>query len=165
MMWYGILRPSLFSAHCASFMSRWPLLRGLHIRSCDRANDSYRKFIKKYKCFFFLKAMHTCVFIGKINDIYPLINWRSKRAIPGFFKIARVTSRAKIKPWSRELNPTHRRTLASTCQKSHSLRFLFENSYNMDSTSVSTLNAHYYAIKWAQNLCDFEDPTFLFLRT
>ena len=26
-------------------------------------------------------------------------------------------------------------------------------------TSVSTLNAHYYAIKWAHNLCGFDDPT------
>ena len=26
MMWYEILHPSLFSVHCASFMSRWPLL-------------------------------------------------------------------------------------------------------------------------------------------
>ena len=28
MMWYNILRPSLSSAHCASFMLRWSLLRG-----------------------------------------------------------------------------------------------------------------------------------------
>ena len=38
MMWYKILDPSIFSAHCASFMPRWPLLsRGgegsLHILS------------------------------------------------------------------------------------------------------------------------------------
>ena len=37
-MRYEILRPSFFLAHCASFMSRWPLLRGgggagLHILS------------------------------------------------------------------------------------------------------------------------------------
>ena len=37
---YEILCPSLFSAHCASFMWRCSLLRrrgGLHILSCDRA--------------------------------------------------------------------------------------------------------------------------------
>ena len=36
MMWYEILRPSLFSEYCASFMSIWPLLSGeggLHILS------------------------------------------------------------------------------------------------------------------------------------
>ena len=41
MMWCDILRPPFFVAHCASFMSRWPLLRGgggLHIRSWDRAH-------------------------------------------------------------------------------------------------------------------------------
>ena len=40
MMWYTIFSTFLVSAQCASFMSRWPLLRGgegLHILSWDRA--------------------------------------------------------------------------------------------------------------------------------
>ena len=39
LMWYQILRSSFCLAHCASFMSRWSLLRGggLHIRRWDRA--------------------------------------------------------------------------------------------------------------------------------
>ena len=39
-MWYEILPPSLFSAHYASLILRWLLLRGrggLHILSCDQA--------------------------------------------------------------------------------------------------------------------------------
>ena len=44
-MWYEVLRPSLFSAHCASFMSRRPLLRG-HLDSlfdilCVHASHKY----------------------------------------------------------------------------------------------------------------------------
>ena len=41
-MGYEILRPSFSLAHCAPFMSRWPLLRGggLHNHSCDRAEKS-----------------------------------------------------------------------------------------------------------------------------
>ena len=49
---------------------------------------------------------YTCVFIGKINAIYILITEKSIREIPGFFKISRDTPRSKIKPGSRELNPT-----------------------------------------------------------
>ena len=45
MMWYEILRPSIFSAHCASLISRWPLLRrgrGSAILIWDRAYQCSR---------------------------------------------------------------------------------------------------------------------------
>ena len=43
-----------------------------------------------------------CEFVAKINETHILINEKSNREIPGFFKI----SRPKIEPGSRELNPT-----------------------------------------------------------
>ena len=49
---------------------------------------------------------YKCEFNGKINEIHILINEKSKREIPGFFKISRDISRPKIEPGSRELNPT-----------------------------------------------------------
>ena len=49
---------------------------------------------------------YKCVFIGKINEIHILINEKSNRDISGFFKISRDTSWPKIKPGSRELNPS-----------------------------------------------------------
>ena len=52
-MWNEILRTSLFLAYCASFMSRWPLLRGcLHILNCDRA----------FKVYNFVALVFTCNF-------------------------------------------------------------------------------------------------------
>ena len=48
---------------------------------------------------------HKCEFVGKINEIHILINEKSNREIPGFFKISRDISRTKIKTGSRELNP------------------------------------------------------------
>ena len=49
---------------------------------------------------------YTCEFVGKINEIHILINEKSNREIRGFFKISQDTSRPKIEPGSRELNPT-----------------------------------------------------------
>ena len=46
-----------------------------------------------------------CVFIGKINKIHILIDEKSNREIPGILKISRDTSRTKIEPGSRNLNP------------------------------------------------------------
>ena len=45
---------------------------------------------------------NTRVFIGKINEIHILINEKSIRVTPGFFKISRDSSRSrtKIKPGS-----------------------------------------------------------------
>ena len=48
---------------------------------------------------------YNCEFVGKINEIHILINEKSNREIPGFFKISRDISRPKIEPGSRELNP------------------------------------------------------------
>ena len=69
MVWYEILRPSIFSAHCASFMSRWPLLRGwgrgLHIRRWETTEN----------CIFFYRGMKTNVtihFSVSIEGIYHL---------------------------------------------------------------------------------------------
>ena len=39
---------------------------------------------------------YTCVFIGKINEIYILINEKSNRKILGFWKISRDRSQAII---------------------------------------------------------------------
>ena len=44
-------------------------------------------------------------FVCKITEIHILINEKSNREIPGFFKISRDISRPKIEPGSRELNP------------------------------------------------------------
>ena len=49
---------------------------------------------------------YKCEFNGKINEIHILINEKSNREIPGFFKISRDISRPKMEPGSRELNPT-----------------------------------------------------------
>ena len=49
---------------------------------------------------------YKCEFNGKINEIHILINEKSNREIPGFFKISRDISRPKIEPGSRELNPS-----------------------------------------------------------
>ena len=46
------------------------------------------------------------VFICKINQIHIWIYKRSYRKIPVFLKISRYTSRTKIEPVSRELNPS-----------------------------------------------------------
>ena len=48
---------------------------------------------------------YKCEFVGKINGIHILINEKSNRKIPGFFKISRDISRPQIDPESRELNP------------------------------------------------------------
>ena len=48
---------------------------------------------------------YKCEFVGKINETHILINEKSNREIPGFFKISRDISRPKIDPGSRELNP------------------------------------------------------------
>ena len=48
---------------------------------------------------------YKCEFNGKINEIHILINEKSNREIPGFFKLSRDISRPKIGPGSRELNP------------------------------------------------------------
>ena len=40
---------------------------------------------------------YKCEFVGKVNEIHILINEKSNREIPGFFK---------IEPGSREWNPT-----------------------------------------------------------
>ena len=50
---------------------------------------------------------YKCEFNGKINEIHILINEKSNREIPGFFKISRDISRPKIEPGSRELNPSN----------------------------------------------------------
>ena len=65
------------------------------------------KIHKKYKLFiFFMKfKSYNCVFIGNINGIHTLINGKTNREIPGFFKISWDTYRTKKEPWSRELNP------------------------------------------------------------
>ena len=49
---------------------------------------------------------YKCEFAGKINELHILISEKSNREIPGFFKISRDISRLKIKPGSRELNPS-----------------------------------------------------------
>ena len=53
---------------------------------------------------------YKCEFVVKINEIHILINEKSNREIPGFFKISRDISVPQIDPGSRELNPTHIRT-------------------------------------------------------
>ena len=53
---------------------------------------------------------YKCEFNGKINEIHILINEKSNREIPGFFKISRDISRPKIEPGSRELNPSKNTT-------------------------------------------------------
>ena len=45
------------------------------------------------------------VFVGKINEIYILVNEKSNWEIPGYFKISRDTSRTKNEPGSGEVNP------------------------------------------------------------
>ena len=39
---------------------------------------------------------YICEFVGKINEIYILINEKSNRKIPGFWKISRDRSQAII---------------------------------------------------------------------
>ena len=47
MMWHEILRLSLVSAHCVTFMSRWPLLRaGLHLLSISNISILYFNILK-----------------------------------------------------------------------------------------------------------------------
>ena len=45
---------------------------------------------------------YECEFVCKINEIQILINKKSNREIPGFFKISRDISRLKIEPGSRD---------------------------------------------------------------
>ena len=57
---------------------------------------------KDYNFFFFMKFIrYKCEFVGKMNEIHILINEKSNREIPRFFKI----SRPKIEPGVREWNP------------------------------------------------------------
>ena len=42
---------------------------------------------------------YKCEFNGKINEIHILINEKSNREIPGFFKISRDISWPKIEPY------------------------------------------------------------------
>ena len=49
---------------------------------------------------------YKCEFNGKFNEMHILINEKSNREIPGFYKISRDISRPKIEPGSRELNPS-----------------------------------------------------------
>ena len=58
---------------------------------------------------------YKCEFNGKINEIHILINEKSNREIPGFFKISRDISRPKIEPGSRELNPTVQPEFVPVC--------------------------------------------------
>ena len=64
---YEILHPSLFSAHCASFMSKWSLLRGgcLHIHSLDRAISDSKEWTILEGCTYasFLMKNYINVFI------------------------------------------------------------------------------------------------------
>ena len=62
--------------------------------------------IKNVNIFFIMKFIgYKCEFNGKINEIHILINEKSNREIPGILKISRDTSRTKIEPGSRNLNP------------------------------------------------------------
>ena len=47
-----------------------------------------------------------CVYISKINDIHNLINEKSNREIPIFFKYPEIHIRSKSNRLPRELNPT-----------------------------------------------------------
>ena len=72
---------------------------------------------------------YKCEFVGKINEIHILINEKSNREIPRFFKISRDISRSKIEPGSRELNPTvnkrslMNRTWMEPCQETSDLQY------------------------------------------
>ena len=48
---------------------------------------------------------YTCVFIGKINEIYILFNEKLNREIQEFSKLFRDTFQTKIEPGFREINP------------------------------------------------------------
>ena len=60
---------------------------------------------KEIKMIYFhiIQKLYMYIYIGKINEIYILINEKSNRKIPRFFKISRDTSRTKIEPGSQEL--------------------------------------------------------------
>ena len=58
--------------------------------------------MKKNKKNFIKFIIYKCEFVGKINEIHILINEKSNREIPGFFKISRDISRFKIEPGSRD---------------------------------------------------------------
>ena len=57
------------------------------------------KFIKNMFNLFFHEILKLCMFFNrKINEIRILINDKSYREIPGFFKTSRNTSRTKNEP-------------------------------------------------------------------
>ena len=65
------------------------------------------KFIKNKNVYIFFHKFksYSCVFIGKINEIYILIDDKANRETLEFFKVSWDTSRIKTKPGSRKLNP------------------------------------------------------------
>ena len=90
---------------------------------------------------------YKCEFNGKINETQILINEKSNREIPAFFKISRDTFRTKKKPGSRELNPSQDATV-HVLLKSTSITILliifrlFSSQMDLNLVQKQTLASH-----------------------
>ena len=69
-------------------------------------NYKKMKWIKNINNFFYEIQKVIYVLIGKLNKIHKFINEISIQEISRFFQISRDTSRTKIEPGSRKLNPS-----------------------------------------------------------